>query len=159
MNITTTNTTKKTPFFNSKALTAAYETIIYADDFPRLPGEAEHKAILAGILQSVGAAKLIETIATEAVELVQAHARKCSGDAWNAAAADLHMLAIDLAVENSFDNDKYVVADYLIKRIGVRVGLTVCTSKGLEHLRALLLDTVGPICYLAGQQEELELTH
>lgn len=154
----TTNTIKKTPFYNSKPLAVAFEPLEY-HDIPRFPSDAEHRDILSGILKSAGAAKLIETVATEAVELVQAHARKCAGEAWSAAAAELHMAAIDLAIEYSLDMDKYVVADFIVKRIRDRLGLTVCTRTGLEHLRALLLDTIGPICYLAGQQEELELMH
>lgn len=152
---TTAAGTLKFGFYNSKPLLAAYENDIVYEDMPQFPGDDEYKAILAQLRQAPEAAQLIETVADAAVDVAQAHSRKCSGEAWSAAAAELHMLAIDLVIEKSIPTSQYVVANYIIKRIRDRLGLAVCTAAGLDHLRTLLTSTVDQICYLSGQQQEL----
>ena len=157
---TTTNnaaSTLKFGFYHSKPLLTAYENDIVYEDMPQFPDDAQYKATLAQLRKSEDAAQLIEAIADAAVDVVQAHPRKCSGDAWSAAAAELHMLAIDLVIEKSIPTSQYVVASHIVKRIRDRLGLAVCTAVGLDHLRTLLTSTIDQICYLSGQQQELAI--
>lgn len=156
MNTTTTTPTVKLGFYTFKPLASAFEAnIVYEDDMPQFPDDAGYKSTLAQLRQSPEAARLIELVADDAVAIAQANVRRCSGDAWSMAAAELHMMAIDLIIEKSIPIEQFVVADYVIKRIKDRLGLAVCTRAGLDSLRLLLTDTVGPVCYLSAQQQEL----